>query len=80
MNIKILFFAQLREVFGAAEHVIDVNNGLTAGELAQRLLRRPGGLLAMTHILYAVNENFVSPDEKLRHGDTLALMTPVAGG
>ncbi|MGH7197708.1 MAG: MoaD/ThiS family protein [Candidatus Omnitrophota bacterium] len=88
MKVRVLFFAQLRELSGEAERFVETAEGTTAGELADRLLRRPGGLLAMTDpgalgtvpLLFAVNENFVCSDEKLRDRDVLALMTPVSGG
>ena len=96
MKITVLFFAQLREVFGVPEQIIEVSEGSTVKAVAEHVISRPAGPrnldpeisrfarndidLNSTSILYAVNENFVSADEELHHGDTLALMTPVAGG
>ncbi len=90
MKVKVFFFAQLREAFGEAETSVVVEEGMTAGRLAGRLLRSVAAAtsLAMTEngdsgtfpLLYAVNEHFVEPEDVLKDGDTLALMTPVSGG
>jgi molybdopterin converting factor small subunit len=81
MKVKVLFFAQLRDVFGEAETFVDAEEGATAGELSRTLLNglSPAELTGIP-LLLAVNENFVEPEDVLKNGDTLALMTPVSGG
>jgi molybdopterin synthase sulfur carrier subunit len=78
MRVKVLFFAQLRELFEETERLVDAEEGISAGVLAVRLLQGPHA--HSLPLLYAVNENFVSADEKLKDKDVLALMTPVSGG
>lgn len=73
MRIKVLFFAQLREVSGLSEQIVELDESLKVGELAERWR---GSL----PLLYAVNEEFVDASYELRDRDVLALMTPVAGG
>ena len=76
MKIRVLFFAQLKENFGA-ERVLEAPEGMTVGRLATQLTAVAAAALPL---VYAVNENFVLSDQTLQDGDTLALMTPMSGG
>lgn len=81
MKIHVLFFAQLKDRLGTGEREIKVEEGVTAGELAQQFMRKM--VLENSESLpirYAVNEAFVSGDEPLKDQDRLALIPPVAGG
>ena len=81
MTIEVLFFAQLREAFGTDRSVLDVSDGETVREAAGRLLDRHGDKrIAALPLSYAVNEEFVAGDYRLREGDRLALLAPVSGG
>lgn len=81
MKIRVLFFAQLKEVFGKEESLTEVQEGTTAKDLAQSFIRQANSRqLESLPFLYAVNERFESGDKKLRDQDVLAIMTPMAGG
>ena len=81
MKIDVLLFAQLKEAAGKDRLSLYAEEGVRVRELVERLMNGPKLYeLRELPLLYAVNENFVSQENLLRDGDTLALMTPVAGG
>ncbi|MCG9787623.1 molybdopterin synthase sulfur carrier subunit [Vibrio mediterranei] len=80
--IKVLFFAQTRELIGqdsvelAAEFVTieDIRSHLAAQQGKWELALESGKLLA------ALNQNIVALDEKVQDGDEVAFFPPVTGG
>ena len=81
MKIELLLFARLKEAAGRDRWWLEIAEGTKVRELAQKIIHEPD--LADCRelpLLYALNESFVTGDETLNEGDTLALMTPVAGG
>ncbi|MCY9871603.1 MULTISPECIES: molybdopterin synthase sulfur carrier subunit [Vibrio] len=80
--IKVLFFAQTRELIGqdsvelAAEFVTieDIRAHLAAQQGKWELALESGKLLA------ALNQNIVALDEKVQDGDEVAFFPPVTGG
>ena len=80
MRIKILFFAELKEIFGQSR-LIDIEEGSTVGEVVDLLAGESNRLHSKkTSLVYAVNENFETAEKKLKNDDELALMTPLSGG
>ena len=78
LNVRVLFFASLREHLGRAELVTRIPSTLTVASLWQRL---SAGNAALPHqVLFAVNHEYVSPDYRLTNGDTVAFFPPVTGG
>ena len=81
MNIKVLFFAQLKDVFGTGGRTAEVRQGTTVGEFVRSLFEEPNASrLKKLPVLYSVNEDFVDENRELKNRDTLALLPPVAGG
>ncbi|MBI4549503.1 MAG: MoaD/ThiS family protein [Candidatus Omnitrophica bacterium] len=80
MKIKVSFFAQLRNFFGTESCVMEISDGATAGELLQRVCGFSRALPPGFPVLMAVNEHYVPHPYRLREGDDIALMPPVAGG
>jgi molybdopterin converting factor subunit 1 len=81
MKIKVRFFAILRERAGAAEITRDLEDGSTVADLWQALQRDfPKLNVAGIRLLYAVNQNYVSPDFKLSDQDEVVFIPPVSGG
>ncbi|MFH0260412.1 molybdopterin synthase sulfur carrier subunit [Vibrio mediterranei] len=80
--IKVLFFAQTRELIGqdsvelAAEFVTieDIRAHLAAQQGKWELALESGKLLA------ALNQNIVALDETVQDGDEVAFFPPVTGG
>ena len=80
MKIKVLFFAELKEIFGA-HRLMEVPEGLKIEEVVSRMAGISDKFISQKRpLVYAVNENFETQDKKLRDGDCLAIMTPMSGG
>ena len=81
MKIEILLFAQLKESFGTDSASVEVNDGETVRDAVDRLLERlDDPRIGSLPLSFAVNEEFVGADYRLREGDRLAVLTPVSGG
>jgi len=80
MRMKILFFAQLREVAGMAAAEIGAN-GIDSSQLWDLLLERWPGLAAhRANVRLARNGLYVEAGEIFRADDEVALIPPVSGG
>lgn len=81
MKIKVKFFAILRERAGTAEITKDIGDGSTITDLWQALQQDfPSLNVAGIRLLYAVNQNYVSPDFELSDRDEVVFIPPVSGG
>ncbi|WP_028116577.1 molybdopterin synthase sulfur carrier subunit [Ferrimonas senticii] len=81
--IKVLFFAQIREVTGCDKLEIEASEGLTADGLRQQLLERGDKwqlALGSANVLVAVNQTLSGWDTALTSGDEVAFFPPVTGG
>ncbi len=84
MNVKILYFAALREAVGrsAEELVLPADVG-SVGELRAHLAARGEGwqmLAAGRNVRAAVNQRMVESNTALGMGDEVAFFPPVTGG
>jgi molybdopterin converting factor small subunit len=81
VKIELLFFAQIKEAFGADGETIDIGEGTTVNEVVGELRTRDQWkTVASIPLLYAVNEKIAGGTQVLRPGDRLALLTPISGG
>jgi len=81
MKIRVKFFAILRERAGVGEIMKDIQEGSTVADLWQALQQEyPKLNVAGVRLLYAVNQNYVSPEEVLREMDEVVFVPPVSGG
>lgn len=84
MQIKILYFARLREAFGTASESLELNSGVTVAEVLALLEARGQVWLSELRsgrvIRCAVNQEMASRETELHSGDELALFPPVTGG
>ncbi|TXZ76514.1 molybdopterin synthase sulfur carrier subunit [Vibrio mimicus] len=80
--IKVLFFAQTRELVGC--NSLTVNESFASVEaLRQHLAQQPGKwdlALEPGKLLAAVNQSIVPLDTPLQEGDEVAFFPPVTGG
>ena len=83
MNIKVRYFASLREVLGAEEQVV-LPGGGTVGALRDHLLGLSnvhGQALARSRaVRCALNQRMCSEDSALTDGAEVAFFPPVTGG
>ena len=84
MNVRILFFAGLREALGTASESLALPDGVgSVGALRELLAARgePWAALATTkNLRAAVNQQMVGLEAPLRPGDEVAFFPPVTGG
>ncbi len=81
MEVTVRFFAGHRDIVGAGERQIELAPGATVGALWSQLVAeypRLGGFTG--RLLYAVNQQFATPDTTLQPGDEVAFIPPVSGG
>ncbi|HHH45554.1 MAG TPA: molybdopterin converting factor subunit 1 [Thiotrichales bacterium] len=76
MQVRVRYFAALRERVGRAEESIEVPDGCTAGEVWRQAT---GGPLP-ENVLVAVNMEYTGPDRPVADGDEVAFFPPVTGG
>lgn len=81
MKVRVLFFAILREKLRKDEGEFEISEGETVLDLACRILSPVfDQAVFFRSLLYAVNNEYVSRDYRLKAGDELVLIPPVAGG
>ena len=81
MKVNIRLFAALREVLGRGEVTLNVSEGATVGELQGQLMREyPAVEAFLATLVWAVNEDYVSAEHRVREGDEIALIPPISGG
>ncbi len=79
MNIRVLFFASLRDISGVSEQRLDVQEGTSIASLWQQI--SAGFELLPEKVLCAVNQEYVDTDYRLHDGDQeVAFFPPVTGG
>ncbi|MET2901831.1 molybdopterin synthase sulfur carrier subunit [Vibrio rotiferianus] len=80
--IKVLFFAQTRELVECDRLVVD-HAFATVEALCQHLAQQPGKwdiALEPGQLLASVNQSIVPFDTELQDGDEVAFVPPVTGG
>lgn len=80
MNIKIRYFASLREKAGKSSEEINLQEGQTPAVLYEMLAHEYGFSLSAKEIKYSVNNEYVDDNFLLKENDTLVFIPPVAGG
>lgn len=81
MQVRLLFFAVLRDIAGTDERELAVADGTTARDVWQSLRSEYAKLTDYSQPpMIAINESYAAPETILRDGDELAFIPPVAGG
>jgi molybdopterin converting factor subunit 1 len=81
MNIRIRYFASLREIVGQSEEVVMVHEDGCAADVCALLLERyPRLQSVIDRCIYAVNRSYVTPETVLHDGDELVFIPPMGGG
>ena len=80
MSVTVLLFASYADALGASSLSLDLPGEATVADLLTDLRRRPGAELLPDNPLVAVNQRYASSNSRLRPGDEVALIPPVAGG
>lgn len=81
MQIKVLFFASLKEVAGVSELDLQLEPGAVVGDVLHQLARDyPAMQPWLGRFRVAVNMDYAEAQTLLSSGDELALIPPVSGG
>lgn len=81
MQVKVLFFGQLKDVVGAAEDQVELPAGASVGDLVLRYQQRyPRWEQFQPVLAVAVNQEYTDAAARLQAGDEVAFLPPVSGG
>lgn len=81
MQVRVLFFAVLRDIAGSDERSMEIAEGATPRSVWERLRQDHPRLAAWeAPPMVAVNQEYADPSVQLRPGDELAFIPPVSGG
>jgi MoaD family protein len=81
MNVRVKFYAQLRELIGVRELELELAPGATVRELLENIYAQQPALRAYDKsILIGAGLEFVDRNYKLNPDEEIAIMPPVQGG
>ena len=81
MNIRISYFASLKEITKRQEETLLLPDSATVAALRDTLLARyPRLQTVMERAVCAVNHHYVSLETALHEGDEVVFIPPVGGG
>lgn len=80
MRITVLYFASLADKAQQGQQQLDLADNLSLSELYAQLKQQHGFELDTSKVRVAINDEFVSWDDAINDGDTIAFIPPVAGG
>ncbi|HZC04999.1 MAG TPA: molybdopterin converting factor subunit 1 [Ktedonobacterales bacterium] len=81
MQIRIRYFASLREAAGVTEETLDLPGGATVAQARSLLTeRRPSLAKLLPTCAAAVNRSYVQAEALLSEGAELAFIPPLGGG
>ena len=81
VNVRVLFFGAARDAVGANELDLTLEAPATVSSAFQSLKTRFSQLERFGRsLLFAVNQEYATPDTQLKENDELAVFPPVSGG
>jgi molybdopterin synthase catalytic subunit len=81
MQVRLLFFATLKDIVGARQMQVDVPAGSTVSDVLSHLeVTYPRIKDYRTVVLTAINEEYVDRATRVEEGDEVAIFPPVSGG
>jgi len=81
VQVKVLYFAMLRERTGVRQEPVELDESATVGDLIESLGRQHPRLVEyMGTVLASVNHEFAERSQRLQEGDEVAFFPPVSGG
>ena len=79
MKVRVQYYAVFREERGLGSEDLETR-AVTISELYEELRAEHGFRLPVSFVRAAVNAEFVPMDARLKDGDAVAFIPPVAGG
>ncbi|HEY2849810.1 MAG TPA: MoaD/ThiS family protein [Gemmatimonadaceae bacterium] len=80
MQVRVLLFASYADAFGAPDVSVTIPDGATVRDLLARVKEMAAGHSLPPAPLIALNQEYATPGDRIRAGDEVALIPPVAGG
>lgn len=80
IKVRVLFFGAARDTVGQNEVELSLRSTNANAAFAELLAQFPALSRFGRSLLFAVNQEYVKPDQLLRDGDELAVFPPVSGG
>jgi molybdopterin converting factor subunit 1 len=81
MRVAVKLFAAGRELAGAAECVLELDDAATVADVRRKLVEQCAALAPLVpRSLVAVNADYAADATPLQAGDEVALIPPVSGG
>ncbi len=81
IQIRMRYFAALREIVGAQEETLSVPEGASVADTRTLLLERHPRLASvLARTVCAVNRAYVPLETTLKEGDEVVFIPPVGGG
>jgi molybdopterin synthase catalytic subunit len=81
MQVRVLFFGQLKDVTGRASDSLTLPEGATLVDLLAHYEKGFPRLKALLpSVALSINQEYAAPDSALRDQDEVALLPPVSGG
>ncbi len=81
MQVRVLYFATLRQRLGITEEMLDLDEAATVADLKVAVARSHPQLEdSLKTAIASVNREFAFPEERLHGADEVALFPPVSGG
>jgi molybdopterin converting factor small subunit len=80
LTVRLLLFASYAEALGIDAIELTLDDGATVADAIGQLRALPGGERLPPKPLCAINLSQASPGTRLRAGDELAVLPPLAGG
>lgn len=81
--LVIELFGKLADPCGRSVTIAIPGEGCSGAELRARLARHDpalGALLASTRVRLCINDNLALAEDRIRPGDSVAILPPVSGG
>ena len=80
MQVQVLLFASYADAFGVPQVSVTLDDGATVKDLLAHVRELAAGQALPPSPLVALNLRYARSDERIRAGDEVALIPPVAGG
>ena len=81
MQIRMRYFAALREITGRSEEMLTLTEGITAAGVRAVLLEQyPQLEQALKRAVCAINHQYVPSETPLQENDEVVFIPPVGGG
>jgi len=81
MQVRVLFFGQLRDIVGRAEESVELAEGGSVADLFARFRHTFPRLEDFrSAVAVSVNQEYADLSAELHHGDEVAFLPPVSGG